>query len=1005
MEAAIRFSQNSLPSSGNQHFLKIDVAGRQLQLYNIPSQKRRKVEYELVHASSKLPQAFRAFDWHPVESHLVAIGQTSGEASLVDLSAGQEGSVTFPVRSQRTCNAVGTNTKNWLAVGLEKVRNNDFCLNIWDLNQRITSASSTRLSSKTSSEPLHKLAGGESITSLRFFQDQPQLLAAGVKGQFIRLYDLREPNSTFSLQFTTRCVNNIAVDTQDENYLASCLPSNQPTVAVWDRRMVTRTNVPQYGFGMYVGQASQRPEPSVELSEVVDVKSQIWGLRFSKTHRGHFGVLSSTGHLRMLKLGFDHSFGSEEHQDSTGDWQKQQPSGVYVQDSQNFASATTESLDAEALKRIVSFDFTTATTTSNHSKIITLSGHGDISIEYVRSTRPTYRSHTLLGGGPIQAAFAPTFEDTVTDDTSSPVSKSMLVRKLCQEGYMIDADKNLRVVGSNEPLRSAWSWLRQAQKHSTGGSMVQGDIDFSFLGIFALWMEEVDVKHRCSKTFASTGNINVPPILRDLAKSLGLTRGKGCQTEYGANRALCLHVCGVPFMHEDVIQECDQLVSGNNYTEAAAVALFAGEEKVAQKVLSSEGTTGRHKMLAMALLGARGRHTHPGSSSHRDGQSIGTVDQDWQDLVSSVAEDLRDCYARAILAYVKTGDWEDVLKLPCLPLRHRVYIALRHLDDSKLTHFISTVKNEVITSGNLEGLIITGLGTAESIELLKHYVRLTGDLQSSTLIMSFAAASDQYLPPESPHTRTVQCFRSTYKSQLMSLGLKIAKARFDVALANAIRETGSMTLPTRKEQLQLVCSHCSQSLTQFGPERHTADVGNENHNSSKHSLASEKAAVAGVVCPKCGKHLPRCGVCDMWLGTPDETWSKWYKPPSRSSNTIDLSTSMAGSQVTAIGPNASSTPSIFITDATTKRDGRNGVAKKITTADVPAQPIEVVDEYAKKLDRERQWYEAMHKFTVFCMRCSHGFHAEHAKMWFDGQYGQPGHSVCPVPMCECLCNS
>jgi SEA/GATOR complex protein SEA4/MIOS len=40
-------------------------------------------------------------------------------------------------------------------------------------------------------EPLRKLASSEPITSIKFFKDQPDTLVTGVKGQFVRLYDLR----------------------------------------------------------------------------------------------------------------------------------------------------------------------------------------------------------------------------------------------------------------------------------------------------------------------------------------------------------------------------------------------------------------------------------------------------------------------------------------------------------------------------------------------------------------------------------------------------------------------------------------------------------------------------------------------------------------------------------------------------------------------------------------------------------------------------------------------
>jgi hypothetical protein len=44
---------------------------------------------------------------------------------------------------------------------------------------------------------LRKLASSEPITSIKFFKDQPDTLVTGVKGQFVRIYDLRG-EQTFS---------------------------------------------------------------------------------------------------------------------------------------------------------------------------------------------------------------------------------------------------------------------------------------------------------------------------------------------------------------------------------------------------------------------------------------------------------------------------------------------------------------------------------------------------------------------------------------------------------------------------------------------------------------------------------------------------------------------------------------------------------------------------------------------------------------------------------------
>lgn len=193
METAIRWAPSSTPD--DQRFLYVDVAGRSFKHCRVTSTDGPKLAYDVLHSRSDVP-AFRAFDWSSADEGLVAVGQSSGEATVLRMSEDSPSPVVFPARSQRYCNAVAFNSQRLLATGLDKVRN-DFCLNIWDLNQKgqLGRVSGKGFGSGSERqpviEPLRKLASSESITSVKFFKSQPETLVAGVKGQFVRIYDLR----------------------------------------------------------------------------------------------------------------------------------------------------------------------------------------------------------------------------------------------------------------------------------------------------------------------------------------------------------------------------------------------------------------------------------------------------------------------------------------------------------------------------------------------------------------------------------------------------------------------------------------------------------------------------------------------------------------------------------------------------------------------------------------------------------------------------------------------
>lgn len=181
MEAAIRWSPHS--AQHDPRFLIIDVASNRLRLCRIDSFDKNRANYSQLCVRDKLPN-YTAFDWSKKDSSLVGIGSASGEAVLVQLDPDKSDSDflhAFPIKHQRKCNTIAFSTKNLLATGLDRVRN-DVCLNIYDLND-------SRFTSKD--EPFKKLASSEAISSIKFFSGQPDTLVAGVSRQYVRIYDLR----------------------------------------------------------------------------------------------------------------------------------------------------------------------------------------------------------------------------------------------------------------------------------------------------------------------------------------------------------------------------------------------------------------------------------------------------------------------------------------------------------------------------------------------------------------------------------------------------------------------------------------------------------------------------------------------------------------------------------------------------------------------------------------------------------------------------------------------
>ncbi|KIW44578.1 uncharacterized protein PV06_03038 [Exophiala oligosperma] len=1076
METAIRFSQNSHTGTP-QRFLYVDVAGKSFKLCNITKKSKKSTKYESIHTSTKVP-AFRAFDWHPVNEDLVVVGQAGGEATLINIAEGHQDSLSFQVRSQRLCNAVTLSSQNLLAAGLDKVRT-DFCLNVWDYNQRLP-APGTKSFSKNYSEPLHKLASGEPITSLKFFQDDPQLLVAGVKGQFVRLYDLREPSVGNGLQFATRCVHNLAIDWLDENYFASAYPTSDPSICVWDRRMISRLSTPHMSFGAGPSPGTGQPEASLELKNVVESPGTIWSLRFSKARRGHLGVLSSTGNLKVYDISKDSSDETHQSEQDNGNdvsWENSAPLDIFLDRAQEVANqcSSDPSLQNEKI-RIVSFDFMTTSSKLGQPEILTLTGDGRIRIS---STNPPpepvvlanldflCRGDTLLEHSSLDASSCgktieairrkaqprnllkqtikqtrqekkalgvgkmSSFENQTWYSDLGYYEKDVPLRHLlslnssqrvrCQAGYLLNPTKNKAIVSDSNWLQSFWAWIERATRISQNGNMTQDNFDLARLGVYALWMEDINTKNR---TLGPRSN-KPSKIIENLVRRLNIPSIKSTKSKHPANRQLCLHSIGLAWSYEELEARTSRLVSQNQHTKAAALAMFAMDRKLAYKALRGRGSNQSHKMLAMAIAGAskKMRNGDAGATSGDDSDA----QDDWAETISSLAEELTDPYARAILAFVKTGDWSHVVAEDSLPLKYRVCVALRHLDDSKLTEYILQARREALTEGDAEGIILTGIGTRDAFDLLNSYVRRFGDLQ--TAVLALCPAIPRYVDDDEI-VRQFDSWKDAYRHMMNGWNLRFDRVRFDIACQNAaVDESGRRLIQPAKQQIRLVCGFCAQSLTHNAGTNEDTSPGHKMVETQQHPLTREKAAAIGTVCPKCGRHLPRCGVCDLWLGMPDESYLPWYGPLQARLNGnkggVDLSASLSGSVHTTIGPatgsgslRATSSPQPKSSPHSQVNSRRSGTTDSSTgtavptiqesTNETPNVPSIAVDEAAtpqQELDREvqmaeqaRQWDSTMAKLTVLCLKCSHGCHAAHARMWFEK------HRICPVPECRCVCN-
>jgi hypothetical protein len=175
-------------------FIHINLQHRVVQLYEPTGHARNgRLDYDKISRHDDFPP-LTTYDWSPANSGLLAVGTGTGIVNLLRIDDSSNAFVELGLKMARTCHAVAFNTTGLLAVGLDRVRM-DQSLQIWDVNS-LSSLRGPQVRGipsdlRSFTDPKYRLEPSVSISSIRFFEDSPQTLVAGIKAQGLRIHDLR----------------------------------------------------------------------------------------------------------------------------------------------------------------------------------------------------------------------------------------------------------------------------------------------------------------------------------------------------------------------------------------------------------------------------------------------------------------------------------------------------------------------------------------------------------------------------------------------------------------------------------------------------------------------------------------------------------------------------------------------------------------------------------------------------------------------------------------------
>ncbi|EOD51122.1 putative ubiquitin-protein ligase e3 protein [Neofusicoccum parvum UCRNP2] len=453
-------------------------------------------------------------------------------------------------------------------------------------------------------------------------------------------------------------------------------------------------------------------------------------------------------------------------------------------------------------------------------------------------------------------------------DLSDTLKTFGVAKRRAKEGYCLDCKKNKQIVANDPWLVGLWELVQRLDDLAKDDGMVADGVDLSYLGVAYIWENSLGGKQNGYRLIGrpSVSSPDFRNVICEIVQEKEYPPFQGVKTQRPEHRQLCLAICGWTFSAQRIRENCKALIEQGQYYKAIVLAVFKGHKDIALDFLKQ---LVRQRLLQNIGLGAV--------------IACDTVNKDQRELCEWMAEETEDPYLKALLQYFITGNWETVAKIEELSLVDRVGVALKYLDDDQLTQFIKLVSHGARVYGDIEGIVFTGLGE-RAMDLFEHNIAKFGDVQTAVLVM--ARTNPLYVTDP-----RWDYWKDTYFMQMQTWRCFIERTRFIVS-HNKVAKTrdGHCLNKPFPRQITIRCMHCQLALARRGdslvpladppplaaaapPSALPSSTNIVGSKPSKPAPAPQKTSTpshnSGLVCPRCGRRMPRCGICMMWLGSPD----------------------------------------------------------------------------------------------------------------------------------------
>lgn len=228
--------------------------------------------------------------------------------------------------------------------------------------------------------------------------------------------------------------------------------------------------------------------------------------------------------------------------------------------------------------------------------------------------------------------------------------------------------------------------------------------------------------------------------------------------------------------------------------------------------------------------------------------------------IDEVVASKTDPYLRAISSLIATGDWTIIANQPSLPLADRAYVAFRNFPDEQLTAWLNEQVSRAVAEGDIEAICLTGI-TDTMVDIFARYVEKFNDFQTATLVMSICA-------PRYIDDIRCRAWRNAYRAYLQRHRFFFQRTKFEVESTKRSKREGVPALKPSSRQIALRCVYCDASTSLANHHKAAAAPMVPSSTMEARNPMLATSITAGVSCPNCGRHLPRCILCYEVVGVP-----------------------------------------------------------------------------------------------------------------------------------------